>query len=377
MSDEFLSSQNASMAVGLMSGTSLDGIDAALIETDGVKYVRHISNYFLPYPKDLRSNIKEAIFLAKSIRNKNVKCPHIISLEKEITLLHAEATNNLLLFANLKPKNIDIVGFHGQTISHDPVNKFTWQIGDGAQLAILIGIEVVNKFRDRDVKFGGQGAPLVPLYHLALFNTKEIKRPVVILNIGGVSNLTYIGQGIGNLIGFDTGPGNALIDDWVMKHFNKPYDESGIIAASGKVDTKLLAELMENAFFQRTPPKALDRDSFDINCFSHLTPKDGAATLTEFTVEAIKASALHLPELPMKWFVTGGGRHNSYLMQCLKNTLGAEVININDIGFDGDILEAEAFAYLAVRAKKNLPLTFPELTGVDKPRSGGQINRVS
>jgi anhydro-N-acetylmuramic acid kinase len=267
------------------------------------------------------------------------------------------------------PADIDVIGFHGHTILHQPRRGVTVQIGDGELLAELTGIEVVDDFRSRDVAAGGEGAPFVPLFHAAL--AAALPRPVAILNVGGVANVTWIGPE-GDPIAFDTGPGNALIDDWTRSRTGRAFDEDGRLAARGRVDETLLAALLRNPYFARRPPKSLDRDDFDLRLLGHLGAEDGAATLTAFTARAAALSVRFLPAKPLRWLVTGGGRKNASLMAMLARDLAADVAPVEAVGWNGDALEAQAFAYLAVRSLKGLPLSLPTTTGVRSPQTGGR-----
>ena len=359
------SQQKLKSAIGLMSGTSLDGIDAALIFTDGKRVQDSGFSVFLPYDavfqKKLRGLISEAAIDKQTL----------VTIERELTLKHTAAVQLLLKKAKLKPKDIEVIGFHGQTIFHAPKQAGTWQIGDASLLAEKTGIAVVGDFRRRDVAAGGEGAPLVPLYHAAIAGAS--KKPVAIVNIGGVSNITFIAKDL--IFGTDTGPGNALINDWIYRHNGKPHDAGGKIAAKGKVDQKILAKYLAQSFFTKKPPKSLDRNSFSLEPVKNLSFEDGAATLTEFTAASIAAIAPHLPQMPAKWIITGGGRHNNYLMQRLAAHLKG-VMPIEEIGIDGDMVEAQAFAYLAMRAMLGLPLSLPTTTGINRPVTGGGVYRV-
>jgi len=264
---------------------------------------------------------------------------------------------------------VDLIGFHGQTISHAPAIGHTCQIGDGALLAAMTGIKVVNDFRTADVRAGGQGAPLVPVYHQALGS--KLDKPVVFLNIGGVANVTYVGKD-GELIAFDTGPGNALIDDWMLRKSGHKFDAEGKIALSGKVDRVLLNKLLSHPFFSVPAPKSLDRNAFVSQAWESLSLADGTATLAAFTVHSIVESFKHFPSPPQQFIVAGGGRHNQFLMQQLQQQLKVPVSSIDALGLDGDAIEAEAFAYLAVRSIKGLPISFPTTTGVPEPMTGGR-----
>ena len=349
------------LALGLMSGTSLDGIDAALLETDGDRYVKAGMFICLPYDLNFRKNLRSILWEKGSIE----------PVENKLTLLHAEAVRILLKKAGLKSDDIDVIGFHGHTILHEPDKGRTYQIGDGALLADETNIDVVSDLRTNDIENGGQGAPLVPLYHLAL--TRGMEMPIVVLNIGGVTNLTYLDGDETSLISFDVGPGNALIDDWVNYKLDKSFDYNGEIAASGKICEKLLNEYLSCEYLKRLPPKSMDRNEFDISIPNEIIVEDGAATLTALTCETIIESVKFLPKQPKRWLITGGGRHNQYLMGKLTSSLGEKVKPVECIGLQGDALEAQAFAYLAVRSKKGLYLTLPNTTGVRMPVSGGKF----
>ena len=346
--------------IGLMSGTSLDGIDAALISTDGENIVRRENFLSFPYDPSMREKIRSCFY---------VTGPSVAPVEYELTMLHSEAVFKLLQKASLHARDIDLIGFHGQTTSHIPEKGMTVQIGDGRLLAKMTGIDVINDFRTTDVRSGGQGAPLVPIYHQAL--AAMLKKPVLFLNIGGVANVTFVGER-GRLLAFDTGPGNALIDDWMLKKSGRPYDDNGGCAAQGIVDEVILAELLQNPYFAARPPKSLDRNSFSQDLCSSLSLQDGAATLTAFTAASIEKSLAYLPEKPVQIVVSGGGRLNKTLMRMLAERLSLPVDDIGALGLNGDAIEAEAFAYLAVRSLKGLPISFPETTGVPRPMTGGQ-----
>ena len=291
-------------------------------------------------------------------------------VERALTEAHADAVRLLIERHDLT--GIDLIGFHGHTILHEPQNRRTWQLGDSALLAKLTGIDVVGDFRVADVAAGGQGAPFVPAYHAALAHALE--RPLAIVNIGGVANVTWIGIGEGKLRAFDTGPGNALIDDWVLKHTGQNADYDGALAAAGTVDKALVKRALAHPYFQRKPPKSLDRDEFAAFRPEGLSLEDGAATLTAITALSIAMSRAHFPQQEARrWLVTGGGRHNPTLMQMLSTMAGAPVAPVEAVGGDGDSLEAQAFAYLAVRSLAGLALSFPGTTGVPAPLTGGRL----
>lgn len=362
-------------ALGLMSGTSLDGIDAAIIETDGLTEVVPGPSLAVPYTPEERAVLRSALEVAKIWEPDEPMPAEVAEAERLLTLAHAQAVRALLKKAEMTPQDIDIIGFHGQTVLHQPDRRRTVQIGMGAELARLTGIDVVNDFRSADVAAGGHGAPLVPLYHQALVKSAGIKEAIAIINIGGVGNVTYVGLD-DTLIAFDTGPGNALIDDWCLRHTGQPVDRDGALAEAGEVDVDVLQVLMDNEFFELPPPKSLDRFSFSPEPVEHLSAPDGAATLTAFTVEAIARGIAHIPGMPTRFVVCGGGRHNPTLMSMLSKRLQGGVLPAEDLGWRGDDVEAEAFAYLAVRALKGLPLSLPTTTGVPEPMAGGRLNKA-
>ncbi len=351
-------------AIGLMSGTSLDGIDAALLRTDGAGAVTREAFVSRPYAQDVKDRIRACF-------NLDARTPACDAVERELTVLHAEAVAAVLAKAGLQTADVDLIGFHGQTISHAPERRQTCQLGDGALLAQMTGITVVNDFRTADVHAGGQGAPLVPVYHQALAH--DLNKPVAFLNIGGVANVTYVGAEDA-LVAFDTGPGNALIDDWMLRHTGTPCDVDGATAAQGRVDEGVLAQLMAHPFFTQAAPKSLDRNAFSSRAWQELPVADGAATLAAFTTASVAAACTLLPQRPHRWIVAGGGRLNATLMRELSTRLDAEVTPIETLGLDGDAIEAEAFAYLAVRAHAGLPISFPATTGVAQPMTGGQVH---
>ncbi len=359
--------------IGLMSGTSLDGVDAALLDTDGERVARPGPSLTVPYDGATRALLRASLDAARDVAQ-GAPVPHSIrEAERVLTEAHGEAVKALLLKAGLSADQVSLIGFHGQTILHRPERHWTWQIGDGAALAALTGIDVVNDFRSADVAAGGQGAPLMPLYHAALARKTGLAEPLVLTNIGGVAQVTYIAGD--TVLAFDTGPGNAPIDDWMQRHSGRPVDEDGATARSGKVNDAALTGMLANPFFDRVPPKSLDRMDFGMEAVEGLSPADGAATLTAFTAASLARAREHFPQSAATWIVSGGGRHNKTLMAMLKARVNAPVITAEDAGWDGDALEAEGFAYLAVRSKKGLPLSLPTTTGVQQPMTGGKFHR--
>jgi anhydro-N-acetylmuramic acid kinase len=347
---------------------------------------------FVPYDDALRADI---LALMRGVGDET-------DIARRLTDVHILAVKQLLEKSKTKAH---LVGFHGQTIRHAPHEGITVQIGDGARMARELGIPVVADFRSADVKAGGQGAPLVPLYHAAL--SEKLAKPVMVVNIGGVSNATWIGSRIqggsdathhdedmrcavegakffpesripnpeSSLIGFDIGPGNALIDDWVFKHTGQRYDKDGEIAARGVADNEVVHEFLRDPFFLADAPKSLDRNQFDgvLAKLAHLSVEDGAATLTSMTAVTIALSFGCVPANPVQVLICGGGRKNAHLMGLLKACVNAPVAAVEEVGWDGDMLEAQAFAYLAARSVQGLPLSLPTTTGVKEPMTGGVL----
>jgi len=348
-------------ALGLMSGTSLDGVDAALVTTDGAGFIACGPALTVPYPPALRERLRAVL------GKKPGDAPaQIAQLAADITRFHAEAVARLLHGTKTDPAAVAIIGFHGHTILHRPAERLTVQIGDGALLAELTGIDVVNDFRAQDVAAGGQGAPLVPLFHAAM--AAKFERPIAVLNLGGVGNVTWIND---HPLAFDTGPGNALIDDWMRAQAGSDFDAGGELAAKGQADEGVLARLLDHPYFARTPPKSLDRNEFGMDAVAGLTVADGAATLVAFTARSVARAFGHFPGPPRRLLVSGGGRHNRAVMAALKAALPCPVESVDEAGWNGDAIEAQAFAYFAVRSRLGLPITLPSTTGVAAPQTGG------
>ena len=359
-----------------MSGTSLDGIDVALLRSDGEDVVERGPSATYAYRPEQQALLQEALKEAKTLTERTAR-PGILGLaEQELTRWHADAVELFLQENDLNHSNIDVIGFHGQTVIHRPEIRLTVQLGDGAALAQRTGCTVVHDMRAADVAAGGQGAPLVPVYHRALAAGLEA-RPIAFINIGGVANMTWIGRD-GSLVAFDTGPGNALLNDWCEHHTDLPFDRDGVLAAKGVLDTKAFLALAHSRYFEKPAPKSLDRNGFDVSVLQGLSAQDGAATLTHFTATSIARSVGHVPQRPAVYVICGGGRHNPTLMREIRGLLeplGERVMVAEDAGFNGDAIEAEAWAYLAVRCLKGLPISFPGTTGVSAPLSGGLIAR--
>jgi anhydro-N-acetylmuramic acid kinase len=359
------------LAIGLMSGTSLDGIDAALIETDGEAMVRPLAFRGEPYSDAARAQLAEATALALTFERPRAD-PELAVATDLITRTHVFAVQKLLRDVGREPGEIDVVGFHGQTVAHRPDRGWTWQIGDGQKLADATGIATVADLRSADVAAGGQGAPLLPVYHDAL--TAGLPRPLAVLNLGGVANVTWIGSD-GTIMAFDTGPANGLIDSWVERETGARFDSGGALAACGRVDAAVLGAMLDHPYFAQTTPKSLDRNDFTIQPARGLTAADGAATLTAFTAATIAEALKILPEPPRRLLVAGGGRHNPTMLAMIAQGTGLVPESVDALGWNGDAIEAEGFAYMAVRALKGLPISFPGTTGVKAPMTGGILHR--
>lgn len=358
--------------IGMMSGTSFDGVDAAIVKTNGDTIQSLGKTYESSYSDSLRKKIRDLINKKNSIRL-------LLDVEEEITREHARVVKELLKKANIKSSDIDLIGFHGQAIYHNPLRKKTLIIGNPSLLSELTQISVVADFRSKDISRGGQGAPLVPFYHKALCD--HLPKPVAVLNIGGVSNVTYVGEK--DLMAFDIGPGSALIDDWVYEREKKHFDESGKIARNGIPNESLLEVFMKNKFFNAKPPKSLDRNKFRaiLKKMDGLDTKDGAATLTYLTARSIKNAQKFFPQPPKKWIVCGGGCKNLFLMDILQKQYNFDIMSLEDFhvfdvaSINPDFVEAQAFGFLAVRSHYNLPLSAPYTTGVSSEVSGGAFYR--
>lgn len=358
-------------AIGLMSGTSMDGIDVALIDTDGESQLERGPAQTFLYAPRFKASLHEAVAAAGSISDRQSRPGVLAAVERDLTAHHANAVSVFLRQQGLEAGEISVAGFHGQTVLHAPDRRLTVQLGDGPGLASAIGIDVVYDLRAADCAAGGQGAPLAPVYHRALAATLP-QRPIAVLNIGGVANVTWIGSG-GELLSFDTGPGNALIDDWMQRRLGFPHDENGSLASKGRVHEDYVTQYLRHSYFGAPPPKSLDRNAFPLGLVHSLLPEDGAATLTAFTAASIARAREHFPEQPQLWVVAGGGRLNKTLMSMLAGHVEAAVAPVEAAGMDGDAVEAEAWAYLAVRSLKGLPITFPGTTGVPAPLAGGVL----
>lgn len=356
-------------ALGLMSGTSMDGVDGAMMMTDGKGIHAFGDRHFRPYSKAEQGVIAAAMGLWPD------DDPVVLAAaQKVIHDAHLEVIKHF--------PDTQIVGFHGQTLAHDPDGGRTHQLGDGALLAKQAGLRVVWDFRSADMKAGGQGAPLAPFFHHACARQMGMERPVAFVNLGGVGNVTlvdgskYSPERADALTAFDTGPANAPINDLMSARLGVAYDEDGATAAKGVVHTDVLETVFQNEYFSKKPPKSLDRNSFSElpALVENLSTEDAAATLTALAASCVYAAQMHFPRDPFRWFICGGGRKNASLMNALRQRLGDKVEACEVIGLDGDMLEAQAFGYLAARVFYGLPTSSPTTTGCKEPVCGGVIS---
>ena len=368
-------------ALGLMTGTSVDGVDLSLIKSDGLSYFTSIFNKYYKLDADLREGIIELRDKISSVEDLKEYSKKLKIIERDLTLFHAEIINEI--FKDYK-EDIDLIGFHGQTIFHKPSIKISLQLGDGKLLSQLTQKIVINDFRKNDLDNGGQGAPLVPVFHKLILTkiNKEFKInfPVNIINIGGITNITQI-TNKDNLNAYDVGPGNCLIDEWVRKNSDKLFDENGLIRKSGKVNDLILNQAVDN-FSDFSLENSLDVKDFDISFAKGLSLEDGCATITKFSAYLIAEGLKKLDEgkndLKQNYILCGGGRKNNFLIESIQNFLSdkeVEFKKIDDYEFDGDYIESQAFAYLAIRSYLKLPISFPNTTRCKSPTTGGVINK--
>lgn len=360
-------------SLGLMSGTSLDGIDLAIISSDGESLLELGRHACVSYDEETRSTLRAAIDMARDLptpvlADMAMWPDLLVTADALVTQAHMVAVQEFLDADD----DIELIGFHGQTLAHRPDEAMTLQIGDAQALATGLAIDTVGQFRLNDIRNGGQGAPLAPFYHAALAGPA---RPQAVVNLGGIANMTWLGAG-DDMLAFDTGPANALIDDWVMSKTGAPYDADGALAAAGRVNEAALAALMAHGFFEAQPPKSLDRLAFDMEPVQALSPEDGAATLTAFSAKALARGVAHCAEKPMRLILCGGGRHNKTLTQMIADYGDIGVVDCDVLGWHGDALEAQAFAWLAIRSVKGMVLTSPDTTGVSQPVSGGELYKA-
>src|SRR5262245_13293153 len=364
-------------AIGLMSGTSLDGVDVAIIETDGERIAGFGPTGYRAYTEAERSQLREALADATGLSDRSARPGVLAQAEALVTRVHGDAVADYLENNGLSLSAVEIIGFHGQTVLHRPERRLTVQIGDGRALARRFGIPVAFDFRAADVAQGGQGAPLVPVFHSALVQSLDRQRPVAVLNIGGVANVTYCDEN--GLIACDTGPGNALLDDFMRERTGRAFDTGGAKAARGNIDYAFVERILRHPFFELPPPKSLDRNAFAFAAsgLADCSVADGAATLAALPAACVARLVPLLPRPPRTWVVAGGGAHNPVMLAMLTERLAPATVEPADaLGWSGDGLEAQAFAYLAVRTLRGLPITFPSTTGVPRAMTGGVVARA-
>ena len=365
-------------SLGLMSGTSMDGVDVSIINSDGSAKFKGILNKYFEYSEDLHKNLISSRDKINSSKDLKVHSKELDFLQKEITLFHSKAVNEVVKEIDF---NIDIIGFHGQTIFHNAGERISRQLGDGNLLSQLVKKKVVYDFRQNDLKNGGQGAPLAPIFHKIISKEIKIDPPLCILNLGGIANITAIESDEDlTLVSCDIGPGNCLIDEWVRKNAGKKYDKDGSIAKLGKINAAILNQALDNNESLITKNiLSYDAKDFDLNFVRGLSLEDGAATITEFTGSVLGESILNffkkLSNKPKKILVCGGGRKNLTLIQSIKEKLveKSTIENIDKYGLDGDFIESQAFAYLAIRSFLKFPISFPKTTGCKEPSTGGVL----
>jgi anhydro-N-acetylmuramic acid kinase len=357
-----------------MSGTSMDGVDVALIETDGETIHSFGPACSYPYSPAERNLLREAMVFARGLKARDTRAGVLALAESTVTEKHADCVKAFAEYNAINLSSIGAIGFHGQTVLHRPEQKLTVQLGDGAALSAALGAPVVYDFRAADVEGGGQGAPLVPVFHRALAMRAGLPLPAAFVNIGGISNITFVpGSNAEELIAFDAGPGNCLLDDWALRHTGEPMDRDAKLAMAGKADHETLMRFLAHPFFKEPGPKSLDRGAFTLEMTGNLNPADGAATLTAVTVAGIAAAVHLLPSKPIVWVISGGGARNPHMFAGLRRLLGPNTMTADGAGFSTDFTEAQAFAYLAVRRMKELPSTFKGTTGVSSATVGGLI----
>jgi anhydro-N-acetylmuramic acid kinase len=354
-------------SLGLMSGTSLDGVDGAICLTDGRRILDFEGTYFRPYTDSEQKVLRAAL-------GRWPEDDDFDEAKKIIHSAHLEVIEHL--------PDAELVGFHGQTLNHDPVNGRTFQLGDGDVLAKACGKRVVWDFRTADVAAGGEGAPLAPFFHFACAKVLGLRAPVAFVNLGGVGNISFVDPSKpspelpGAVLAFDTGPANAPINDFMLERTGKAFDKDGALALSGAVDATALTAFFKSKYFERTPPKSLDRNDFNgiQELVADLSDADGAATLTAICVASVYAAQAHLTTDPARWLICGGGRHNPAIMNGLRNRLEQSVDPVETVGFDGDMFEAQAFGFLAARVVAKLPTSSQTTTGCKTPVCGGRIS---
>ena len=348
----------------------MDGVDASIIKSDGENFAELVDDIYLKYDNKLQSKLKKIVDLCVSKDQFFKLAKDIKELEHEITIFHAKICK-LIIKKNTRVK-VDLIGFHGQTVLHEPKNGHSIQIGDSNLLAKVINKKVVSNFRDNDILNGGQGAPLTPLYHRIILKKIKTKLPSIIINIGGIANVTFL-DNENKITSFDTGPGNYLINEWVKSNSKLDFDNKGLLAKSGRLNESLLKKLLKDPYYNKKSPKSLDVKNFNIKELKKLSLKDGCATLSMLTAETICLAINNFKNTPNKILFSGGGRKNDFIIDSIEEILKKKVYLIDEFNFNGDFIESQAFAYLAIRSYLKKIISLPSTTGVKKPCSGGVI----
>lgn len=364
-------------AIGLMSGTSCDGIDASIIQSDGEERLKILFNDYIAFDIDTIENIKKIREKINKSKDLKLNIGQINKLEEDITFLHAKSVKQIMEKAKIKHSEIDVIGFHGQTIFHSAADKISKQIGSGELLNKLTGLNVVYNFRENDIKNGGQGAPLTPIYHELIQRKLKTNLPVVFLNIGGIANITYINKKK-KIYGYDSGPGNCLMDQFlqIKTDYKIKFDKNGEIAKKGNCNEIILENYLNDSYYNLQPPKTLDIKDFSLSIIRGLSIEDSIATLAELTVRTIVDSLNFFKDKPELIILMGGGRKNNYFLEKIQILSKIKTINIDSLNFDGDFIESQTFAYLAIRSKLKKIITYPETTGVTKASTGGDLIEV-
>ncbi|MEO1745651.1 MAG: anhydro-N-acetylmuramic acid kinase [Pseudomonadota bacterium] len=361
-------------AIGLMSGTSMDGIDIALIRTDGIGHIEFGPTHGFAYASTESQAIANALEDGKAVTHRDDRPGKLKGLDGATTYRHIAVLIDFMANNQLEPEDVDVVGLHGQTVLHRPDIGLTVQLGDGALVAQKVGIPVVWDMRANDMANGGQGAPLVPVFHQALARQLGSDETVAFVNIGGISNVTFVRPGQ-SPVAFDCGPGNALLDQWVQAKTNRKFDQDGALALRGVSSRDALDAYLRDPFFEQTAPKSLDRNDFSLSLPEEMSAEDGAATLAALTAHGIFQAQVTAGIAPKRWIISGGGARNAAIMRALRDGLPeAEVSTADEAGFDTDMMEAQCWAYLAVRSLRGLPLTFPTTTGCEEACTGGILS---
>jgi anhydro-N-acetylmuramic acid kinase len=361
-------------SLGLMSGTSMDGIDASIIKSDGEKTIEVIDNMYLMYSASVKLKLKKLVNSCNSKNSIKKLSKRIKKIENEITIKYASISKQIL--KKNKRINVNFIGLHGQTILHKPKQGISLQIGNSKLLSRLTKKTVISDFRTNDILNGGQGAPLTPLYHKIILSKIKTNLPAIIVNIGGISNITLIKKNK-KILSFDTGPGNYLIDKWVKKKLKVEFDNLGMLARAGKVNNKILKKLLRDPYYKKKYPKSLDVKKFNLNDLKKISIEDGCATLSMLTVVSICSSIKSLNIKPKNIIFCGGGRKNNFIIENIKKILKKPVKLIDEFNFNGDFIESQAFAFLAIRSFLNKYISLPEMTGVKKPCLGGKIFKAT